>query len=365
MVQGSAERQQVKGIFVGLFDLTTPSVHIDAQPVAEVISVAQRQVAEVVHFYDGIVAKNLTDGVLAYFGYQQVYEDHAERAVLAAAQAIRAVTRIQAPPSLQTRVGIATGMVAVDDLIGSGVDDVFREARILAARRPESSEPNTVVIAESTRKMLGSPLKFEDIRTKDLKGVALEQMAEIAKAPLERRAAFRIEITELMIDFIREYERLHDSTFLMEMGEQLKRWKIELMQVVKARSLMATAALQLKSAIEKFDKKYGEADRCVFVAPQPIDTLLSELQEWSNSTPPIVAQMDKERKGRGRPSRPTHTQFHDFLCLLLSIVNAEGGKLTFDKNYPTRGTLVRALGLLRPHMPSRIHSRETPCPCPH
>jgi class 3 adenylate cyclase len=155
MVQGSAERQQLTGVFVGLFDSTTPSIHTDVQPVTEVISAAQRQVAEVVHFYDGIVARNQNDGVLAYFGYQQVYEDHAERAVLAAAQAIRAVASIEGPPSLQTRVGIATGIAAVDDLIGSRVDDVFSDARILAARRPESSEPNTVVIAESTRKLLG------------------------------------------------------------------------------------------------------------------------------------------------------------------------------------------------------------------
>jgi class 3 adenylate cyclase len=352
MAQGSAERQQVTGIFVGLFDSTTPSL----------ISAAQRQIAEVVHFLDGIVAKNLNDGVLAYFGYPQVYEDHAERAVLAAVQAISAVASIRAPPSLQARVGIATGMAAADDLIGSGVNDVFTEARNLAARQPESTEPNTVVIAvaESTLKLLGNPLKFEDIRTKDLKGVALEQIAEIAKVPPERRTALRIEIVNLMINFIRLHQGLHDPKLHTEMSDQLKVWKTNLMRVVKARRLMGEAALELKSAIEKFDESYGEADRCTVVAPQPIDRLLSEFQEWVSSAPPIAAIRANESKRRGRPSRPTHAHFHDFLCGLLGIVKDEGGKLTFDKNYPTRGTLVRVLDLLRPHMPREFIPENLP-----
>jgi hypothetical protein len=254
--------------------------------------------------------------------------------------------------------------VAVDDFIGSSglasERDIIGEALSLAVNRSESTEPNTIVIGERTLKLLGNPLKSEDLTTKDLKGTALRQIVEIAEVPPERQAASRIQIVNMMIDFIREYERLHDPKFLAEAEEQIKHWKTELMQLAKARSSMASAILKLKSAIAKFDEQYGEADRCVVIAPQPIDTLLSELQKWVDSAPPIAAILAEERKGRGRPSQPTHRHFHDFLCLLLATVSAEGGKLTFDRNYPTRSTLVRALDLLRPHMPRGFIPEKLP-----
>ena len=345
--KNSADRRQVTVMFTGLVNSTTLSADTGSQPITGAISAGQQRVAEVVRFYDGFVVKNLNDGVLACFGYPQVHEDDVERTILAGAQVIRAVADIEAPSSLQARVGIATGIVVVNDLIGTGAAHergIIGEARKLAARRPESAEPNTIVISESAQKRHG---KFEDLGTKDLKGISIGQIAETAKVPPERRLSFWIGIANTMIHFIREHERMTDPKLL---NEQIKRWKKELKQMAKARSSMATAALELKSAIAKFDEKYGEAVRCVFVAP-PIDTLLSEVQEWMNTPPPIAAQRAEWRKGRGRPSRPTYAPFHTFLCLLLVIVNVEGGKLTFNKNYPRRGTLVRFLNLLRPHMP--------------
>src|SRR5262245_44892121 len=99
------------------------------------------------------------DGVLVYFGYPQAHKDDAERAVRAGLELIAAVTALKTSVSLQTRVGIATGLVVVGDLIGSGKaqeSGIVGETPNLAARLQAAAVPNTVVFAESTRKLLGN-----------------------------------------------------------------------------------------------------------------------------------------------------------------------------------------------------------------
>ena len=106
------------------------------------------------------------DGVLVYFGYPQAHEDDAERAVRAGLELIAAVAALKTRASLQTRVGIATGLVVVGDLIGSGEAQergIVGETPNLAARLQGIAEPNTVVIAESTRRLLGNLFELEDL----------------------------------------------------------------------------------------------------------------------------------------------------------------------------------------------------------
>ena len=115
------------------------------------------------------------DGVLVYFGYPQAHEDDAERAVRAGLELIQAVGGLKSGAPLQTRVGIATGLVVVGDLIGSGEAQergIVGETPNLAARLQGIAEPNTVVIAESTRKLLGDLFDLEDLGAKNLKGIA-------------------------------------------------------------------------------------------------------------------------------------------------------------------------------------------------
>ena len=114
------------------------------------------------------------DGVLVYFGYPQAHEDDAERAVRAGLELVTAVSALKAPSQLQTRVGIATGLVVVGDLIGSGEAQergIVGETPNLAARLQGIAEPNTVVIAESTRKLLGNLFDLQDLGAHDLKGI--------------------------------------------------------------------------------------------------------------------------------------------------------------------------------------------------
>jgi class 3 adenylate cyclase len=115
------------------------------------------------------------DGVLVYFGYPQAHEDDAERAVHAGMELVASVGGLKTHAILQTRVGIATGMVVVGDLIGSGPSHekaIVGETPNLAARLQGVAEPNTVVIAESTRKLVGDLFELEDLGTQELKGVA-------------------------------------------------------------------------------------------------------------------------------------------------------------------------------------------------
>src|SRR5262245_54473062 len=98
-------------MFSDLVGSTALAARMDPEDLREVVSTYQKCVAEIVRRFDGFVAKYLGDGILAYFGYPQAHEDDAERAVCAGLELIAAVTRLNTRASLQTRVGIATGLV--------------------------------------------------------------------------------------------------------------------------------------------------------------------------------------------------------------------------------------------------------------
>jgi class 3 adenylate cyclase/predicted ATPase len=173
--QDAAERRQVTVMFSDLVGSTALSSRMDPEDLREVISSYQKCVAETVSHFGGFVAKYMGDGVLVYFGYPQAHEDDAERAVRAGLELIAAVNALKTGHSLQTRVGIATGLVVVGDLIGTGSAQeqaVVGETPNLAARLQGIAEPNTVVIAESTRKLLGNLFELQDLGAKEVKGIA-------------------------------------------------------------------------------------------------------------------------------------------------------------------------------------------------
>jgi class 3 adenylate cyclase/tetratricopeptide (TPR) repeat protein len=214
----TAERRQVTVMFSDLVGSTALSARMDPEDLREVISAYQKCVAETVRRFGGFVAKYMGDGVLVYFGYSQAHEDDAERAVRAGLELIAAVTGLKTPTALQTRVGIATGLVVVGDLIGSGEAQergIVGETPNLAARLQGIAEPNMVVIAESTRKLLGNLFELEDLGAKDLKGIA---------GPVRAWAALRASSAE------GRFEALHATglTALVGRDEELelllRRW---------------------------------------------------------------------------------------------------------------------------------------------
>ena len=213
-----AERRQVTVMFSDLVGSTALSARMDPEDLREVISAYQKCVAETVQRFGGFVAKYMGDGVLIYFGYPQAHEDDAERAVRAGLELVAAVGDLKTHAPLQTRVGIATGLVVVGDLIGSGASQeqaIVGETPNLAARLQGIAEPNSVVIAESTRKLVGNLFELEDLGRKDLKGIA---------GPVRAWAALRPASVES------RFEALHASGLTELVGREeelellLRRW---------------------------------------------------------------------------------------------------------------------------------------------
>jgi class 3 adenylate cyclase len=189
----TAERRQVTVMFSDLVGSTALSARMDPEDLREVISAYQKCVAETVGRFGGFVAKYMGDGVLIYFGYPQAHEDDAERAVRAGLELIAAVSSLKTRAPLQTRIGIATGLVIVGDLIGSGASQeqaIVGETPNLAARLQGIAEPNSVVIAESTRKLVGNLFELEDLGTQDLKGIASPVQAWAALRPSSVESRF-------------------------------------------------------------------------------------------------------------------------------------------------------------------------------
>ena len=142
-------------MFSDLVGSTALSARMDPEDLREVISAYQKCVAETVQRFGGFVAKYMGDGVLIYFGYPQAHEDDAERAVRAGLEMVTAVTALKTHAALQTRVGIATGLVVVGDLIGSGASQeqaIVGETPNLAARLQALRSPTAL----SLRRARGS-----------------------------------------------------------------------------------------------------------------------------------------------------------------------------------------------------------------
>ena len=206
-----AERRQVTVMFSDLVGSTALSARIDPEDLREVISAYQKCVAETVQRFDGFVAKYMGDGVLIYFGYPQAHEDDAERAVRAGLELVSAVGALKTHAALQTRVGVATGLVVVGDLIGSGASQeqaIVGETPNLAARLQGVAEPNAVVIAESTRKLVGNLFELEDLAVQDLKGIAGPVRAWAALRPSSVESRFEALHASGLTDLVGREEEL-------------------------------------------------------------------------------------------------------------------------------------------------------------
>jgi class 3 adenylate cyclase/tetratricopeptide (TPR) repeat protein len=175
-VPTDAERRQLTVMFCDLVGSTELSARLDPEDLREVIAAYHRSVADVVAGFDGFVAKYMGDGVLVYFGYPRAHEDDAERAVRAGLGVVESVCQLNVKSvKLQARIGIATGLVVVGDLIGEGSareQSVVGETPNLAARLQVLAEPGTVVIAAATRRLVGELFEHRDLGVVEVKGIA-------------------------------------------------------------------------------------------------------------------------------------------------------------------------------------------------
>ncbi len=216
--QDVAERRQVTVMFCDLVGSTALSARLDPEDLREVVSAYHKCAATIVRRFGGFVSQFLGDGVLVYFGYPQAHEDDAERAVRAALELIAAVGALKTHAQLQTRIGIATGLVVVGDLVDAGGSQergIIGETPNLAARVQGLAQPNTVVIADSTRRLLGNLFELQDLGAKELKGIT---------GPVRVFAALRTSSAE------GRFEALHASGITALVGREeetellLRRW---------------------------------------------------------------------------------------------------------------------------------------------
>jgi len=171
-----AERRQLTVMFCDLVGSTELAARLDPEDLREVIAAYHRAVAETAAGLEGFVAKYMGDGVLVYFGYPRAHENDAKHAVRAGLEVIEAVGRLDfGSVELHARIGIATGLVVVGDLIGEGSaqeQSVVGETPNLAARLQALAEPDAVVIAASTRRLVGDLFDYRDLGAVEVKGIA-------------------------------------------------------------------------------------------------------------------------------------------------------------------------------------------------
>jgi class 3 adenylate cyclase/predicted ATPase len=172
-----AERRQLTIMFCDLVGSTALSSRLDPEDMREVIRAYQNACARAISTYDGFLAKYMGDGVLAYFGYPRAHEDDAERAVRAGLDMVASIGQLETRVNvlLKARVGIATGVVVVGDLVGEGVAQelaVVGDTPNLAARLQALAEPGTIVVSASTRRLLGDLFQLRDLGGFEVKGLS-------------------------------------------------------------------------------------------------------------------------------------------------------------------------------------------------
>ena len=176
---GEGERRHLTVMFCDIVNSTALAGKLDPEDMRVITQLFYKTCTESIKAYEGFVAKYLGDGVLAYFGYPRAHEDDAERAGRAALDLIPAITRMETHVGVRVhaRVGIATGLVVVGELIGEGAAQerfVTGETPNLAARLQTLAEPDTVVVSESTRNLLSGDFRVSPLGRFDLKGFSTE-----------------------------------------------------------------------------------------------------------------------------------------------------------------------------------------------
>ena len=174
-VATQAERRQLTVMFCDLVGSTALATRLDPEDLRNILDAYRRCVGDIVTRYDGSVAKYMGDGALIYFGYPHAHEDAAERAVRAALDIVENMARLETDERLHVRIGVATGLVVVGDLVGAGAAQergVVGETPNLAARLQAIAAADAVVIAASTRELLGALFECRELAPFEAKGFA-------------------------------------------------------------------------------------------------------------------------------------------------------------------------------------------------
>ena len=225
--EDAAERRQLTVMFCDLAGSTALSARLDPEDMRQVIRTYQDACSGVVARYDGFIAKFMGDGILAYFGFPRAHEDDAERAVRAGLEITGVVGMLEtrASDKLQVRIGIATGLVVVGDLVGQGAAQeqaVIGDTPNLAARLQALAEPDSVVVAGATRRLLGDRFILRDLGRHAVKGLIDPVEAWAAVGVSSRESRFEAAHAARLTGFI---GREPESALLRE--RQRRAWQGE------------------------------------------------------------------------------------------------------------------------------------------
>jgi class 3 adenylate cyclase/tetratricopeptide (TPR) repeat protein len=221
-LRDEAERRHVTVMICDLVGSTALSARLDPEDMNAVMDAYHAACARITRTYDGFLAEFRGDGILAYFGYPLAHEDNAERTVRAALDIIAAVARLEthAGEPLAVRIGIATGLVVIGDLSREGAlreHAVVGETPNLAARLQALAEPGTVVVAASTRRLLGDLFRLRDFGLHEVKGIAEPVATWAVEGVSDSESRFEavrtVRLPDLIgredeIDFLLERQRL-------------------------------------------------------------------------------------------------------------------------------------------------------------
>jgi len=276
-----AERRQVTVLFSDLVGSTALATALDPEDLGSLIKRYQDACAGAVARFDGYIAKFMGDGVLAYFGYPQAHEDAVERSVRAALAMIDSVRHIERPDGfrLETRVGIATGLVVVGDIIGAGAareESIVGETPNLAARLQALAEPNTVLVGDATYRLLGRTFEYESRGEHSLKGFAKPAPVwrVLREAPVTSRFAAARAID--LGPFVGRAQ---------EMGLLLDRWRLAQQSEGQVILLTAEAGMGKSRLIEALFERLGE---------EPHRRVVTQCSPYHNNTAfyPIIRQVE-------------------------------------------------------------------------
>src|SRR5262250_2121128 len=217
-----AERRHLTVMICDLVGSTALSTRLDPEDMNAVIDAYHAACARIMLTYDGFIGEFRGDGILAYFGYPRAHEDGAERTVRAGLDIIAAVARLEtrAAEPLAVRIGIATGLVMVGDLSDKSAlrkHALVGETPNLAARLQALAEPGTIVVAASTRRLLGDLFRLRDLGQHEVKGIAAPVAAWAVEGVSDSDSRFEAVraagLTDLIgreneLDFLLERQRL-------------------------------------------------------------------------------------------------------------------------------------------------------------
>jgi class 3 adenylate cyclase/predicted ATPase len=210
--QDAADRRQLTVMFCDLVDSTALTAQLDPEDMADLIRAFQGVVATAITRFDGHVARWTGDGATVYFGYPRAHEDDAERAARASIALVDAVSelRCERGVELRVRIGISTGLVIVGELVGEGEArerGVVGDTPNLAARLQALAEPDTVVVSESTRRLLGRAFELKALGSRELKGFKAPVPAWSIVHEIENVSRFEASRSETLTPFVgREHE---------------------------------------------------------------------------------------------------------------------------------------------------------------